>query len=192
MSTSNEQKIEFEAKALPLLPKLYRLAYLRLGSKEDAEDVLQDTYLKAFKSYENYSEGNLQAWLTTILLNTIRDAKRKASGSHESELDANENLDHVLELADPKPNPEQELISGELDQNLERALGSTPEWLLTPFLLKEIQQLTYKEISEVLAIPIGTVMSRLSRARKHLCTKLGGSRVSSSKGNVESREEDQK
>jgi RNA polymerase sigma-70 factor (ECF subfamily) len=173
MSDLNRLKSEFETQALPHLPKLYKLAYVRLGSKEDAEDVVQETYLKAFRAYARKHEGNFLAWLTSILINTIRDAKRKSAITPTSQLDDNDNADHLMALADSRLNPAEQMEANEIDNTLEDALRTTPEWLLTPFLLRELQQLTYKEIAQSLAIPIGTVMSRLSRARQHLCTKLG-------------------
>lgn len=190
MRPTNNLKAEFETAALPFLPKLYKVAYVRLGSREDAEDVLQETYIKAFRAYKGYKDGNLQAWLTTILLNTIRDFKRKPSTNLVSSLDAHENQDHLLEISDQGPNPEEQLLESELDYNLERALKSTPEWLLTPFLLRELQQLSYKEIAEALTIPIGTVMSRLSRARKHLCGKLSNTKDEYVDDNESSTEEE--
>jgi RNA polymerase sigma-70 factor (ECF subfamily) len=174
MSDLNRLKSEFEAQALPHLPKLYRLAYVRLGSKEDAEDIVQETYLKAFRAYARKHEGNLLAWLTSILINTIRDAKRKSTTTPTSQLDENDSADHLMALADSRLNPAEQMEANEIDNTLKNALKTTPEWLLTPFLLRELQQMTYKEIAQSLAIPIGTVMSRLSRARQHLCTKLGG------------------
>jgi RNA polymerase sigma-70 factor (ECF subfamily) len=174
MTDMNQLKADFEAEALQYLPKLYKLAYVRLGSKEDAEDVLQETYLKAFRAYGKKREGNLLAWLSSILINTIRDQKRKEAATPVDRLDDNEIGDHHIELADPKLNPEQQMIANDVDISLKTALITTPEWLLTPFLLREVEQLTYKEISEVLSVPIGTVMSRLSRARKHLMSKLSG------------------
>jgi RNA polymerase sigma-70 factor (ECF subfamily) len=174
MTEINQLKSDFEAQALQYLPKLYKLAYVRLGSKEDAEDVLQETFLKAFRAYGKRREGNLLAWLSSILINTIRDYKRKAATTPASRLDDNETSDHLIELADPKLNPEQQMIANDIDNSLKNALTTTPEWLLTPFMLREMEQLTYKEISEVMSIPIGTVMSRLSRARRHLMNKLSG------------------
>lgn len=174
MTEINQLKSDFEAQALQYLPKLYRLAYVRLGSKEDAEDVLQETFLKAFRAYGKRREGNLLAWLSSILINTIRDYKRKAAITPASRLDDNETSDRLIELADPRLNPEQQMIANDIDDSLKNALTTTPEWLLTPFMLREMEQLTYKEISEVMSIPIGTVMSRLSRARQHLMNKLSG------------------
>jgi RNA polymerase sigma-70 factor, ECF subfamily len=170
----NQLKADFEAQALQYLPKLYKLAYVRLGSREDAEDVLQETFLKAFRAYGKKGEGNLLAWLSSILINTIRDYKRKAAITPVGRLDDSKNSDHLMELADPKLNPEQQMIAKDVDASLKNALTTTPEWLLTPFLLREMEQLSYKEIAEVMSIPIGTVMSRLSRARRHLMNKLSG------------------
>jgi RNA polymerase sigma-70 factor (ECF subfamily) len=166
---------EFEELALVHLPKLYRLAYARLGSKEDAEDIVQESYLKAFRAFGQWRDGNFPGWLTTIMINTLRDHKRKIAKSAGSlSLDEFENADHLEALEDPSPRPDQHLEEQELDADLEHALRSTPDWMLTPFLLREVQDMSYKEIAQALSIPIGTVMSRLSRARQHLSSKLSG------------------
>jgi len=166
---------EFEELALAHLPKLYRLAYARLGSKEDAEDIVQEAYLKAFRAFGQWRDGNFSGWLTTIMINTLRDHKRKtAKGGGAVSFDEFENVDHLEAMEDPAPQPDQLLENSELDAELERALRSTPDWMLTPFLLREVQDMSYKEIAQVLSVPIGTVMSRLSRARHHLSSKLSG------------------
>jgi len=166
---------EFEELALAHLPKLYRLAYARLGSKEDAEDIVQEAYLKAFRAFGQRRDGNLSGWLTTILINTLRDHKRKVARSASVlSLDEFENVDHLEGIEDPSAGPDQVLEEQELGVDLETALRGTPGWMLTPFLLREVQDMSYKEISQVLSIPIGTVMSRLSRARQHLSGKLSG------------------
>jgi RNA polymerase sigma-70 factor, ECF subfamily len=166
---------EFEELALVHLPKLYRLAYARLGSKEDAEDIVQESYLKAFRAFGQWRDGNFSGWLTTIMINTLRDHKRKSAKSPGAvSLDEFESADHLDVLEDPAPRPDQHLENQELDADLQNALRSTPDWMLTPFLLREVHDMSYKEIAQALSVPIGTVMSRLSRARQHLCSKLAG------------------
>jgi len=166
---------EFEELALAHLPKLYRLAYARLGSREDAEDIVQEAYLKAFRAFGQRRDGNFSGWLTTILINTLRDHKRKvARSAGVVSLDEFESVDHLESFEDPSARPDELLEEQELGVDLETALRGTPGWMLTPFLLREVQDMSYKEISQVLSIPIGTVMSRLSRARQHLSSKLRG------------------
>lgn len=161
---------EFEEAAYSLAPKLYRLAYARLGHVQDAEDVVQETYVKAFKSLDSYQPGtNIEAWLAHILVNTIRDHLR-----HVQKLAPTEPLDENVELSNGQATrgPEEQLVEREIDAHVLSVLRTTPEWLLTPFLLREIHDMSYKQLAEALGVPIGTVMSRLSRARQYLRGRL--------------------
>jgi len=170
----------FEETAYKYLKRLYRLAYARLGNVEDAEDVVQETYLKAFRHADNFRQGsNIEPWLVTILLNTIRDhVRRVARNPSPVALDGLEDTDFIAELADGRDTPEEELVKSEVGVDLETALKETPEWMLTPFLLREFQDLSYKDIAQSLNLPIGTVMSRLSRARSFLSKRLALSSIS--------------
>lgn len=148
---------------------LYRMAYARLGIAEDTEDVLQETYLKAFRAFDTFREGtNAKAWLIQILLNALRDHIRKEYRTLQAVP-----LDETIQVTSQQfPSPEQQLCANELDSRLLEALQSLPEIFLTPLLLRELQSLSYQEIASTLDIPIGTVMSRLSRARDLLRNKL--------------------
>lgn len=148
---------------------LYRMAYARLSSAEDAEDVLQETYLKAFRAFDSFKEGtSTKAWLIQILLNAIRDHIRKEHRTIKAAP-----LDETIQVASHQsPSPEQQLCANELDSALLEALQSLPDTFLSPLLLRELQSLSYQEIANTLEIPIGTVMSRLSRARDLLRNKL--------------------
>ena len=170
----------FEETAYQCLNRLYRLAYARLGNVEDAEDVVQETYLKAFRSAGSFKAGSkVEPWLVTILLNTIRDHIRRLTRNPAPvALDALEETDFLAELADGRQTPEEELTSNEVNVDLETALKETPEWMLTPFLLREFEDMSYKEIAQTLNLPIGTVMSRLSRARAFLSKRLALSPLS--------------
>ncbi len=162
---SKRAKREFEEAAYTLAPKLYRMAFVRLGHVHDAEDIVQETYLKAFKNIDSYRPGtNMEAWLSLILLNTIRDHLRHIQKSAVTvPLDENEDLS--IGAAD---SPEMRLVKNEVGADVLAALKATPEWLTSPLLLRVIHDLSYKQIAEVLGVPIGTVMSRLSRARRYL------------------------
>jgi len=148
---------------------LYRMAFARLSSAEDAEDVVQETYLKAFRAFDTFREGtNSKAWLIRILVNSIRDHIRKDGRTVQSVP-----LDESIQSSNSHfPNPEELLCRNEIDPELQSALRSLPETFLTPFLLRELQALSYREIATALDIPIGTVMSRLSRARDMLRKSL--------------------
>lgn len=151
---------------------LYRMAFARLSNAEDAEDIVQETYLKAFRAFDTFREGtNSKAWLIRILVNTIRDHIRKDGRTVQSVP-----FDESIQVASRHTaDPEEKLCRREIDPELQSALRSLPESFLTPFLLRELQALSYQEIAAALDIPIGTVMSRLSRARDMLRKNLTAS-----------------
>jgi RNA polymerase sigma-70 factor (ECF subfamily) len=150
-----------------------------LGNSQDAEDAVQDTYGKAFKSFASFKQGtNVGAWLSRIMLNVIADHLRK----HQREprplsLDDNVADAAPIDIASGDPGPEQLLLNNVLDAELQSALESISDDLLMPFLLREIQELSYKEIAATMDVPIGTVMSRLSRARAQLLKVLSKSEL---------------
>jgi RNA polymerase sigma-70 factor (ECF subfamily) len=183
MPKTKQPPKEFIERAYSHARRLYRLAYARLGNAEDAEDVLQDSYIKAFRAYESFRGGsNLEAWLATILMNTLRDHLRKTNRNQKPlSIDAAEDSEQMLQIADPHQGPEDEAIDNEFSADLREALDSTPDWMLSPFLLREIEELSYKEIAQTLQIPMGTVMSRLSRARQFLVKRLSLTNPSSAR-----------
>jgi RNA polymerase sigma-70 factor (ECF subfamily) len=128
--------------------------------------MVQTTFLKAFRAFDSFREGSDErSWLYSILLNSIRDFSRKAARSPEViELD---NLDESY-LSDNSDNPENNLLLVEREERLAKGISSLPEHFAQPLILSDIQEMSYKEIARVLQIPIGTVMSRLSRARASL------------------------
>jgi len=164
---------DFEELTFCYLEQLFRLAYSRVGCVEDAQDILQETYLKAFRSFGSLKQrAYTKRWLTQILINTINDHQRK-SRRFELTVDIS---DLPEEFADEqRPGPEEELCRDEIDPALIQALNSLPEIFLVPLLLREIQEASYEEIALILGIPLGTVMSRLSRARGLLRKKLAPS-----------------
>lgn len=177
--SSQNSKSQFEQLTFPHAAKLYRMAYARLGTAHDAEDATQETFSKAYKSFSTFKPGtNVGAWLSRIMLNVIADQLRKLQREPKPlSLDDSDDDYSPMDIASNQPGPEQLLLESVLDAELQTALDSISEELLAPFLLREIQELSYKEIAEVLNIPIGTVMSRLSRARNQLLKKLRGSEL---------------
>jgi RNA polymerase sigma-70 factor (ECF subfamily) len=161
---------EFEAQALPLADALYRTACRMTGESSSAEDLVQDAYLKGFRAYGTFEKGtNFKAWIFTILTNTfINEARRKSPA--------------VRDFADAEPAGEAEAVhlkaeevdrlGDHLGDEAARALSKVPAEFRLPFLLSTFEELSYKEIAGVLGIPIGTVMSRLFRARKILRGEL--------------------
>ncbi len=154
----------FETEALPHLRPLYRTAYRMTRNPADAEDLVQETFLRAYRAFDTYQAGtNIRAWLYTILYRVRTDSFRKAGRSPQT-----------VELAEepPVPPPQDALAGGQED--LERALAALPEPFQSAVILRDIEELSYDEIAEVLRIPIGTVMSRIHRGRAQLRTLLAG------------------
>jgi RNA polymerase sigma-70 factor (ECF subfamily) len=143
----------------------------------DAEDVVQETFLKAYRAYGSYTEGtNLKAWLYRILTNTYINKYRKAQ-RRPSEVELGELQDLYLykrlgEASGASQSAEADMLDAFVDTDVIDALESLPETFRLPVLLADIDGFAYKEIAEMLDIPIGTVMSRLHRGRKALQRKL--------------------
>lgn len=140
---------------------------------------MQETFSKAFRAFSTFSQGsNVGAWLSRIMLNVIADHLRKTQREPKPlSLDETFEDSAPIDIASPDLGPEQLLLNNVLDSELQAALESISEELLMPFLLREIQELSYKEIATAMDVPIGTVMSRLSRARAQLLKKLSKSEL---------------
>ena len=164
---------DFESQAMPYLDSLYSTALRMPRKPEDAEDLVQETYLKAYRHYEQFEEGtNFRAWLFRILKNTFinqyRKQQRQPVESDFAEIEeAGES--RVLDEGRPaSPTPEDRLLDGVLDEDVHRALASLPADYRMAITLADLEGFTYKEIAEILEIPVGTVMSRLYRGRRRL------------------------
>lgn len=154
--------------------ELFKFAILRVSNREEAEDLVQVTFLKAYSSFDSFAaDSNEKAWLYSILHNSIKDHMAK-SARRPIIVDLPD-LNDLEILADAGENPEY-LLSLKMDlQELEKALTALPEVFAAPLLMHEIGNMKYEEISKTLAIPIGTVMSRLHRARKALLEMMSPS-----------------
>jgi RNA polymerase sigma-70 factor (ECF subfamily) len=167
----------FEQQALSFLDALYRTALRMTRSEADAEDLVQETYIRAFRFREQFTPGtNLKAWLFRILTNTfINSYRRKATQPQTTELDDVEEMTlhrHMTEsTAAPSSEPEREVLDSIVDGEVTQALEDLPERFRTVVLL-DVEGFAYKEIAGMLEIPIGTVMSRLHRGRKFLQKRL--------------------
>ena len=162
----------FEVEALASLDSLYRTALRLTRVSADAEDLVQDTYLKAFRAADSFQPGtNLRAWLFTILHNTarnrVRDRAREAvtvdSDSVERASDAS---------SQSSDNPETLLLRDTLGPELQAAVDELPEAFRQAVWLRDVEEFTYAEIAAMLEIPPGTVMSRISRGRRMLYERL--------------------
>jgi RNA polymerase sigma-70 factor (ECF subfamily) len=163
----------FERDVLPLLDSLYGAALRMTRNPADAEDLLQDTYLRAYRGFAGFKEGtNLKAWLYRILTNSFINTYRKK----QREPQMVEGPDDVEEwyLYDRlggrsvEESAEDEVLDRMPDEDVKRALESLPENFRLPVLLADVEGFSYKEIAEIMDTPIGTVMSRLHRGRKAL------------------------
>ncbi len=160
----------FEMLAMPLFDQLYNFAHWLTGDRSDAEDLVQETYAKALKGFRSFQEGtNLRAWMYKILRNTFLTSRAGLQQQNTMPLD---DETEAGELAAHQVTPEHLLLQLENSQALHDALAALPVAYREMILLCDVEELTYKETAQVLAVPIGTVMSRLSRARKMLRAML--------------------
>ena len=164
---------DFESGQLPYRDQLYKTALRMTRSVEETEDLLQETYLKAYNHYERFQEGtNLKAWLFRIMKNTYINSYRKRKlrplmlefdelqeGFESTLLDQG----HVSDLS-----PESALLTGEMDDEIRQALHGLAHDYKMAVLLVDIHGLSYQETADLLEVPVGTVMSRLYRGRKKL------------------------
>jgi RNA polymerase sigma-70 factor, ECF subfamily len=137
---------------------------------------VQETYLKAFRASDQFERGtNLKAWLFTILHNTFRNMRRHAG---RNPVDVNsEAVEHAVDRAAEDQTPEQLLTRATLDADLQAALDEMPEAFRQAVWLRDVEEFSYAEIAAMLEIPIGTVMSRISRGRRMLYARLAATRA---------------
>ncbi len=172
LSADHRNGWNFEAAAMPFVDSLYNTAYRMARNPQDAEDLVQETYLKAYKYYDKFQEGtNFKAWLFKILKNTFINRYRKLQQqpiqNAFSEIeDAFES--QVSEEVGRIPSPEEEVLADVLDEHVQKALDELPDDYRMVILLADIEGFAYKEIAAILEIPVGTVMSRLYRGRRLL------------------------
>lgn len=156
---------EFEAAAMPHMNDIYRTAARLLGNGTGADDVVQDVYLQAWKSFSQFELGtNCRAWLFKILFHTMHHYRRKWLSIRMVK-----ESDEILEQAAAGSPPLPEDIT---DEELLAALAEVPQDFRAVILLIDVEEFSYKEAAGILSVPIGTVMSRLSRARRLLREKV--------------------
>ncbi len=166
---------QFEAVALPHLDALYTAALRLAGNPDDAKDLLQDTILRAFRFFDQFAPGsNCRAWLLTILYNNFRNYLRRCSNHPVTLLtETAERTEAAFELDGKCPSPEELVAQRAIGRHLEAAINALPLEFREPMLLVDVQELSYSEVAAVLNIPLGTVKSRVSRARSLLRASLG-------------------
>ena len=164
-------KAEFTTEAMQYAQSLYSTALRMTRNQSDAEDLVQETYLKAFRSFGSFETGtNLKAWLFRILTNTfINTYRAKQRRPQESDLGSVEDLflyKRLPSLAGLSESAEEQLLDLFPAAEVREAIENLPETFLLPMLLNDVEGFSYKEVAEILDIPTGTVMSRLHRGRK--------------------------
>ncbi len=168
VSRPKDPEGRFEREAVPQMQALYAGAYALVRNAADAEDLVQETYLRAFRAFHLYAQGtNIRAWLFTILYRVRADHFRKAARSPRT-----------VELVREGPAvaaPQDQLARGQ--EEVQRALDRLPEPFRNAVVLRDMQDFTYEEIASILKIPIGTVMSRIHRGRSLLRGMLQGARA---------------
>lgn len=172
MFKSRSRKARFKDLTYGLYPQLFKLATARLGNEQDAEDVVQEAYTRAYKAFDTLKDpANTAPWLVQILLNVLKDHVRRVS--RQPAMIPLEDIpeDHAATVQEDA-DPERKLTDMELSPNLLEALQAMPEAFLSPLLLRQIYGASYQEIATILKIPIGTVMSRLARGRALLKVRL--------------------
>ena len=162
--------MSFEDLAMPLFPSLYGYARWLTGEPHEAEDLVQETYLKALRGFGSFREGtNFRAWMFRILRNTFLTSR--AGLKTMEPLD-----DELVEEIAEEGTPETHFLNRANGEALQHAIAALPLPFREVLLLSDVENMSYKEIGEALAIPIGTVTSRLMRARRRVRTALKGMR----------------
>ena len=162
----------FEELAMPLFDALYNFARWLVHDSNDAEDLVQETYLKALRSFASFQPGtNFRAWIYQILRNNFLSSRSKREQRMTVAIDSEED---GPELAVDTETPERILMDRFSSQLVQRAIDDLPVHYRETLLLCEVEEMSYREIAEILTIPIGTVMSRLARARKAVRESLLG------------------
>ena len=175
-------RVRFEEEALGLSDQVYRVARRLVGSREEAEDLVQQTYERAFRSWRQYTPGtNLRAWLLRILTNLNIDRGRRVQRTPQmTSIDANEAGDYFLynklESQVPDENPDEERVLERLSQDsIVDALADVPHDFRDVIVLVDLGDFSYADAAQILDIPVGTVMSRLHRGRRILKRELAES-----------------
>jgi RNA polymerase sigma-70 factor, ECF subfamily len=181
LATDARDRVRFEEEALQLSDQVYQVARRLAGSREEAEDLVQETYARAFRAWRSFEPGtNLRAWLFRILTNLNIDRGRKIQRSPDTQpLEENDYfLYNRLEESAGDPNVDERRVVERLSQNdAVSALAELPHDFRDVVLLVDLADFTYSDAAQILDIPIGTVMSRLHRGRRILKRSLAESAV---------------
>jgi RNA polymerase sigma-70 factor (ECF subfamily) len=166
-------RARFAELAMEYMPALYTAALRMTRNAADAEDLVQETYLKAYRAFDSFSEGtNLKAWLYRILTNTYinsyRAAKRRPEVSDVEDVEDLYLYYRIAPGAGSMRSAEEEVLAGFTDDEVKEAIEALPDAFRIAVLLADVEGFSYKEIAEITDVPIGTVMSRIHRGRRAL------------------------
>jgi RNA polymerase sigma-70 factor (ECF subfamily) len=164
---------DFEQVILPHFNSAYNLARWLVGDVAMAEDVTQDAILRAWSYFSSFKGGEARSWLLRIVRNVAYGAIAARRRNGTASLDDVGVGDHAMLIADPGDDPEATLVRSETFAVLDRALTALPNELRECLVLHELEELSYKEVAQVTGVPVGTVMSRLWRARQALMRTQG-------------------
>jgi RNA polymerase sigma factor (sigma-70 family) len=167
-------KGNFKEDAASYIDELYRVAFHLTKKRDDADDLVQETYLRAVKNYGQFETGtNLKAWLTRMLYNLFVNRYHRDKKSVSIDQPVSDTATTWLDnMESNSPGPEAAFLQTELKEKLKNALDDLPEDFSTPIVLVDIGGFSYSEAAEVISCPVGTVRSRLFRARNILADKL--------------------
>ena len=178
VNMTEQDKQRFQNDALPLLDSLYGAALRMTRNPADAEDLVQETMLRAYRAFDRFEEGtNLKAWLFRIMtnayINTYRKRQREPQKVSSDEI---EDFDLYQELKSHDPQyeqtPENIVLDGLVDSDIMEAIDDLPEQFRLAVVLSDVEGFTYAEMADIMEVPMGTVMSRLHRGRKALQKRL--------------------
>ena len=183
VATQARDRVRFEEEALDLSDQVYRVARRLVGSREEAEDLMQETYARAFRSWRSFTPGtNLRAWLLRILTNLNIDRGRRSQRTPDTQPleEGDYYLYNRLEAATGEPPDEERVLERLSQDDVVAALSAVPHDFRDVVVLVDIGDFSYGEAAQILDIPIGTVMSRLHRGRRILKQQLADQAVTGS------------
>jgi RNA polymerase sigma-70 factor (ECF subfamily) len=185
LATESRDRVRFEEEALELSDQVYRVARHLAGSREEAEDLMQEAYARAFRSWRSFTPGtNLRAWLLRILTNLNIDRGRKKQRTPDTQPleEGDYFLYNKLEESNAPGQDEERVVERLSQDDVVSALTSVPHDFRDVVVLVDIGDFTYADAAQILDIPIGTVMSRLHRGRRILKRELAEEAVGASDG----------